>query len=108
MVHQENWRRVYPKADTVIFLAIVPEGGDSTFGLIAGLAVAAFAIAVSGGALATLAPAIFGTVAGVAGLSGRFGNRDRRPDRRAGSWRGRRGRSVRFLEDPTTRRRRWV
>lgn len=67
VIHQENWHLVRPKADTVIFLAIVPEGGDNTFALIATIAVAAFAIAISGGALATLAPAIFGTVAGVAG-----------------------------------------
>lgn len=60
-VDQENWRKVRPKTDAVLFLSIVPEGGDNTFALIAGIAVAAFAIAVSGGALATLAPALFGT-----------------------------------------------
>jgi hypothetical protein len=67
VIHQENWHKVRPKADAVLFLSIVPEGGDNTFALIAGIAVAAFAIAISGGALATLAPAIFGSVGGVAG-----------------------------------------
>ena len=64
-VPNENWHLVRPKADTVIFLAIVPEGGDNTFALVASIAVAAFAIAISGGALATLAPAIFGALTGV-------------------------------------------
>ena len=67
IAHNENWHKIRPKPDAVLFLAIVPEGGDNTFALIATLAVAAVAIAISGGALATLAPAIFGTVAGVAG-----------------------------------------
>lgn len=67
VVRGEFWCRVRPKADHVIFLAIVPEGGDNLFAQIAGIAIAVFAIAISGGALATLAPAIFGTVAGVAG-----------------------------------------
>jgi hypothetical protein len=70
VIHRENWHRVRPKADTVIFLAIVPEGGDNTFGLIASLAVAAFAIAISGGALATLAPAIFSAATFGAGTVG--------------------------------------
>lgn len=60
VVPREQWRSVRPKPDTVIFISIVPAGGDNLFAQIAGLAVAALAIAVSRGALATLAPALFG------------------------------------------------
>jgi hypothetical protein len=61
------WHQIRPKAGAMLFLGPVPENGDNTFALIAALAVAAVAIAISGGALATLAPAIFAGAAGSAG-----------------------------------------
>lgn len=73
VVPREQWHRVRPKPDTVIFISIVPEGGDNLFAQIAGLAVAAFAIAISGGALATLAPALFGATGALAGAAAGVG-----------------------------------
>lgn len=64
IVTADRWHMVKPKPDTVLFLSIVPQDGDNMFLQIAGLAVAVLAIAVSGGALAAFAPAIFGTAAG--------------------------------------------
>lgn len=61
------WHQVRPKAGAMLFLGPVPENGDNTFALIATLAVAAVAIAISGGALATFAPAIFAGAAWQAG-----------------------------------------
>ncbi|QJP14668.1 hypothetical protein G3545_14060 [Starkeya sp. ORNL1] len=61
------WHQIRPKAGAMLFLGPVPENGDNTFALIAALALAAVAIAISGGALATLAPAIFAGAAGSAG-----------------------------------------
>lgn len=60
VVPPDMWHAVRPKAGAVLFLGPLPANGDNAFAQIAGLAVAAFAIAISGGALASLAPALFG------------------------------------------------
>lgn len=60
IIRPDDWGRVRPKPDTIVFLSVVPQKGDNMFLQIAGIALAAVAVAVSGGALATLAPALFG------------------------------------------------